>query len=1117
MTALTSNQPIDAVAGRVTKITLPDGAAAVEILERPGNGRLTLDPDGTTLSYVSHDPGFSGSEPLSLRITRADGANETVSAVIDVTPGPQKAGWATGENIYMLRTDAADEVVVETGDNHRKVFVSGAKDALSRSDIERMEGVEVRDKDFGKWLAANPQYGGSEDMAVDAEVGGAIWSAITGRETAPSSHWLLLERGYDYAMGRLIDRGTEGESELHPVHVTAWGEGARPVLTDRAELYQSEHANIVITDVVLKHGIKAFDGQNLLFEDVRITNDTMSVKNFDGLTFRQGEIVDVTKEEPSNSNGWSPVRDRSQGIFVNKSEGLLMEQNLVDQTGWEEGYTTDRDPDTPQPPSQFSQNIYIQKEMEDVTFRDNISMRAASAGAQIRPGGLVEDNAFIDNNFGFSTGHGIDLKGGQWSGNYTLANGNLVTDAGHKEGINIGARSLGISDYSKMSVYSGNIVAHTSDPNDPDDYDAAKHENPGLKEGDRRLFDDTVVHNWDTWNGRKMVQERNTDGLDPEAMANTTIQLYTAALLGRKTATSGDLADHLRALTDAGGEVDADDILAFFRAGFDVEQVGDRSKAAELRFVPDELGDGVRWDNRVNWTTEDIPMDGDSVDLGGNLVHFGGTVDIRSLEFGPDGTLIFNHGWLGVETVRGGGEAVIDRAGQFWLEGWDGRGALSIDVDGGRFANTGALRGEIEIEAEGGQTILATGGASMTVKDGAIVIAGDDALVGFDGERGQATLRLEAGATLAFAAEADGLSTLTEFRSGAFASSNVLSELDLDGAALRIDVSDLKKAGVYDLVVVDAISGAFGDVSVTGLGKRDATVHLDMDAGTVSLTVLSKGSGRIELTDAAPKGAKGPLPGAEAPKDDDERDRDDDRKEDEDDREKDKDDDRKEDKDDDRDRPDPVEERVETDLDVPVATPEDDAALLEGGNGRDRIRGDEGDETILGGAGGDKLRGGDGDDALFGGTGSDALRGGAGEDALSGGTGNDNLRGGKGDDRLFGQDGRDKLRGEAGDDLLAGGAEKDVLIGGEGADIFLFDLSTDTTGRDRIADFDAAEGDLILIRGLTDPSDLTVDARNKRAIVSVDLDGDAFDLIDLRGKFAGLQVIDQDADGLFLG
>ncbi|WP_051294698.1 calcium-binding protein [Gemmobacter nectariphilus] len=82
----------------------------------------------------------------------------------------------------------------------------------------------------------------------------------------------------------------------------------------------------------------------------------------------------------------------------------------------------------------------------------------------------------------------------------------------------------------------------------------------------------------------------------------------------------------------------------------------------------------------------------------------------------------------------------------------------------------------------------------------------------------------------------------------------------------------------------------------------------------------------------------------------------------------------------------------------------------------------------------------------------DRLLGGGGADTLLGSAGNDELRGGYGNDRLVGGTGRD---------LLAGGAGRDRLTGGGGADSFVFDAASD--GGDKITDFNAAEGDRLVI------------------------------------------------------
>ena len=82
----------------------------------------------------------------------------------------------------------------------------------------------------------------------------------------------------------------------------------------------------------------------------------------------------------------------------------------------------------------------------------------------------------------------------------------------------------------------------------------------------------------------------------------------------------------------------------------------------------------------------------------------------------------------------------------------------------------------------------------------------------------------------------------------------------------------------------------------------------------------------------------------------------------------------------------------------------------------------------------------------------DRLLGGGGKDTISGGSGNDELRGGSGRDRITGGDGRD---------LIDGGAGRDRLTGGAGPDSFVFNAASE--GGDTITDFDAAEGDRVVI------------------------------------------------------
>lgn len=96
------------------------------------------------------------------------------------------------------------------------------------------------------------------------------------------------------------------------------------------------------------------------------------------------------------------------------------------------------------------------------------------------------------------------------------------------------------------------------------------------------------------------------------------------------------------------------------------------------------------------------------------------------------------------------------------------------------------------------------------------------------------------------------------------------------------------------------------------------------------------------------------------------------------------------------------------------------------------------------------------DDVLVGTDGPDVIQGGPGNDRIDGRGGADTLRGGQGNDVIAGGDGDDWISGDRGDDTLSGG---------RGADTF---YEAANTGSDVITDFDAAEGDrLVLAPGVT--------------------------------------------------
>jgi Ca2+-binding RTX toxin-like protein len=98
-------------------------------------------------------------------------------------------------------------------------------------------------------------------------------------------------------------------------------------------------------------------------------------------------------------------------------------------------------------------------------------------------------------------------------------------------------------------------------------------------------------------------------------------------------------------------------------------------------------------------------------------------------------------------------------------------------------------------------------------------------------------------------------------------------------------------------------------------------------------------------------------------------------------------------------------------------------------------------------------------------------RGGVTRDKVLGDDGNDTLSGGSGNDELHGENGQDVINGRGGNDLLIGGADGDTLQGRGGNDDFTYTDVSDSTGnsaatRDTILDFDGGEGDVIDLHAL---------------------------------------------------
>lgn len=165
-----------------------------------------------------------------------------------------------------------------------------------------------------------------------------------------------------------------------------------------------------------------------------------------------------------------------------------------------------------------------------------------------------------------------------------------------------------------------------------------------------------------------------------------------------------------------------------------------------------------------------------------------------------------------------------------------------------------------------------------------------------------------------------------------------------------------------------------------------------------------------------------------------------------------------------------------------------------GTGGADRMRADDGDDTLWGDGGADRLEGGAGNDSHVGGDGDDVItdtfgddniKGGRGDDAINAGGGFDLILAGfgsdfvvagadpketfagGGNDFVYAGDSSDTVFGNEGDDWIEGGPQADLLQGGNGAPFqdSTSDGSDVVNGNGGNDDYDMEGGDDIAVSG----------------------------------------------------
>lgn len=732
-------------AGRVNALPLAIAAAP--------QGALHSRQDGTTLDLRGQKAGGSFVTLLE------DGRK----LMVETTPRQQKDGFSAGEHYWLPVDPASNRMIFEPGRNHLTLHFSGRAGAWTLAMVAAEAGVTTATITLA-WLRANPQYG-SQAKPLAEEVAIAL---LPGNQPSDKlSLWLLFERGHSYTtLG--TKRYMRGQSPLHPLLFGAWGTGAMPKTATEFNFAASTTEHVVFQDIHFEGRFAWLGGRGLIC-DGTLHNGETPVQNMDGVTFHDAKLLDIWHDAPAlKSDGtpfvfddgdglglrWDAFNNRMSGVYGGNVQGLFFDGVMFDVCGYHPDYDHNQSAAMPHPPSMFSHGAYISAGCRDVMARETIFSRGASKGFDLRPGGYAIDCLMIDNEIPAPS------LGGNYSnagavGEYTLFLGNVVTVAGHKRiaggtgySTGAGAYNWGLDSLGREGVLIDNIIAHRSDPADPADQAKRPTAQSNYRNSSNRpLFDDTIEYRWG--NSGSIQGDQRTGGLDTAVLDQTTIQKFADQARATTGSKLPDFYGYMRQQRPA--EV-ARGVLDFFRQGFGT-YVAPRNAAATASFQPDPRAEGSRWDNRLNWTTGDVPgvAHDDTVNLFGHDVTFGNHVARLAALASDGGALTVVSGRLTIDASADALTATVRNCGQLWV-GTMAPGAVLNTDTAGRIVFTGAASGHA-LTVAGVQTEILLGADHSIAAGKRLDLRSPRSLVGWDGAGNAAlaidgTLRMAAGMTI---------------------------------------------------------------------------------------------------------------------------------------------------------------------------------------------------------------------------------------------------------------------------------------------------------------------------------------------------------------------------------
>ena len=297
--------------------------------------------------------------------------------------------------------------------------------------------------------------------------------------------YLLLKRGDTWIMGEGLGAFHSGRSVAEPMVVSYYGEqGARPLIKTEGPfvwIQEQVRSNLAFVGIELyayKHdpnspdyeseggvsGISmiAAGGENILIEDCKFSYVQMGA--YTTGRGNSGKLKNMNFRRNMCLHSWAgdsytihELRTRVQGMYVYGVDGLLLEENLFDHNGWDEQIAGAG-------ATMFNHNIYMatsNPNCDKIIVRGNIIARASAHGLQLRSGGRVEDNLFVQNAINLNVGY---HKSASLSGAYGIVKNNVFQEVRLMDSTNVEyprtASVRGIGEIAIPSVIENNIFSH---------------------------------------------------------------------------------------------------------------------------------------------------------------------------------------------------------------------------------------------------------------------------------------------------------------------------------------------------------------------------------------------------------------------------------------------------------------------------------------------------------------------------------------------------------------------------------------------------------------------------------------------------------------------------------